>query len=125
MRIKKPLLSTCAILSMVIAFTASQGQAAEVKLAWDPSAGDPPGYKLYYGQASRSYQGSVDVGSDTDYTLTGLTDGQRYYFTATAYDAAGNESGYSNEVTTIASPSPPPSTGLVAAYKFDEGRGRR
>jgi hypothetical protein len=102
---------------------ASQGQAADVKLAWDPAPGNPVGYKLYYGQASRSYQGSIDVDSDTEYTLPGLADRQRYYFTATAYDTASNESSYSNKVTTIISSTPPTSTGLVAAYKFDEGQG--
>jgi fibronectin type 3 domain-containing protein len=101
MRIKHPLLSTCALLSMIIAFLASQGQAAEVQLTWDPSPGNPAGYKLYYGQASRSYQGTIDVGLNTTYTLSGLTDGQRYYFSVTAYDTAGNESDHANEVMTV------------------------
>jgi fibronectin type 3 domain-containing protein len=101
MRIKNPFLSTCTLLSMIIAFLAALGQAAEVKLAWDPSTGNPAGYKLYYGQASRSYQGAIDVGLNTTYTLSGLTDGQRYYFSATAYDTAGNESDHSNDVTTV------------------------
>ena len=101
MRINTLLLSTCALLSMIMAVLASQGQAAEVKLSWDPSPGNPAGYKLYYGQASRSYQGAIDVGLNTTYTLSGLTDGQRYYFSVTAYDTAGNERGHSTELTTV------------------------
>ena len=101
MRLRNPLLSTYALLSLIIAFLASHGQAAEVKLAWDPSPGNPAGYKLYYGQASRSYQGAIDVGLNTTYTLSGLIDGQRYYLSVTAYDTAGNESDHSDEVTTV------------------------
>jgi PKD repeat protein len=42
--------------------------------------------------------------------LSGLQDGQRYYFAVTAYNTAGFESGFSNEVSTIASATvlPPP-----------------
>jgi len=34
----------------------------------------------------------------TVHTVTGLVDGQQYFFVATAHDSLGNESGYSNEV---------------------------
>ena len=37
--------------------------------------------------------------SDTSRTFTGLTNGTRYYVRVTAVDSAGNESGYSNEVS--------------------------
>jgi hypothetical protein len=37
----------------------------------------------------------------TNYTATGLTNAQTYYFVVTALDAAGNESLYSNEVSGI------------------------
>jgi chitodextrinase len=59
------------------------------------------GYRIYYGNAPGSYlqpigQG-VNAGNVTAFTVTGLTSGRRYYFVATSYDAANNESGYSNE----------------------------
>jgi chitodextrinase len=59
------------------------------------------GYRVYYGNAPGSYlqpigQG-VNAGNVTTFTVTGLTSGRRYYFVATSYDAANNESGYSNE----------------------------
>jgi len=38
------------------------------------------------------------VGNVTTYTVAGLNRGTRYYFVATAYDAANNESVFSNEV---------------------------
>jgi hypothetical protein len=73
--------------------------ASQVTLAWDSTGGtDTVGYKLYYGTSSRNYSTSADVGNAITYTLTGLLEGQVYYFTATAYDAQGQESPYSNEV---------------------------
>jgi hypothetical protein len=39
----------------------------------------------------------------------------RYYFVATPFDSEGNESAYSNEVTTIIKPKPPILKSLVQA----------
>ncbi len=73
--------------------------AADVTLAWDPnSEPDLDGYVLYWGTASRFYTFSADVGNNTTYTINGLTQGQTYYFAATAYDINSNESGFSNEI---------------------------
>ena len=75
--------------------------AGDVSLAWDPSISeDVVGYKIYYGNFSGSYHSFRTVTSRTDYTVTGLPDGT-YYFAVTAFDSAGNESGYSNEVSTV------------------------
>jgi hypothetical protein len=59
---------------------------------------DLAGYRIYYGQESRSYSDMVELGSPgaTNYTLT-LASGD-YYVAMTALDAQGNESAYSNEV---------------------------
>ncbi len=58
------------------------------------------GYKVYYGNAPGVYT-SVDVGPVSSCELGGLTKGQMYYFTVTAYDANGNESDYSTVVSKI------------------------
>jgi len=80
---------------------------AQIKLAWDlpttnedgTSLDDLAGYRIRYGIiASGTYQGSIDVGNVTTYTLDGLGKGLTYYITVTAYDTSNNESGYSNEV---------------------------
>jgi len=74
--------------------------AAQIRLAWD--ANDEPdlvGYKLYYGTVSHSYGTPVNVGNVVDYTLTGLTQGQTYYLSLTAYDSSNNESDHSTEVS--------------------------
>jgi hypothetical protein len=45
------------------------------------------------------------VGNNTTHTITGLQEGQVYYFAITAYDSDYNESGYSDEVVYSVSPS--------------------
>jgi hypothetical protein len=79
---------------------AASAFAAQVTLSWNPnSESDLAGYKIHYGTASGLYTFHLDVHNVTTYTLTGLTAGQRYYFAATAYNASGSESGYSNQVS--------------------------
>ena len=72
--------------------------AASLELAWNPSP-EPlvTGYRLYYGRSSGVYAVVVDAGNRTNYTVTGLDAGLTYYFTATAYTGAGDESTFSNE----------------------------
>lgn len=71
----------------------------ETKLAWNPNTeSDLVGYKIYYGISSGNYDINIDVGNQTAYTVTGLTEGETYYYVVTAYDTSGNESGYSGEV---------------------------
>ena len=67
---------------------------------------------MHWGKQSGVYDFSQDVGNVTTYTLTGLDDGETYYFAATALDDNNNESGYSNEVSKTFAPSAP---GGVAA----------
>ncbi|MEZ5591056.1 MAG: fibronectin type III domain-containing protein [Gammaproteobacteria bacterium] len=80
---------------------AIDGQAT---LNWDASPSvDVAGYRLYYGQRSRHYTSSLDVGQRTDYTVRGLAPGTRYFFAVTAYDNTRTlESDFSNEVSMIA-----------------------
>jgi len=85
---------------VIIGALATDALAADVTLAWDPNTeSDLAGYKIHHGTAIGSYSVHIDVNKATTYTVTGLTAGQTYYFAATAYDASGNESGYSNSVS--------------------------
>ena len=82
--------------SALVGISSSPVMAAQVSLAWNANTeADLAGYKIHYGTASNSYSVHIDVQNVTTYTVTGLTEGQTYYFVATAYDASGNESVYS------------------------------
>lgn len=91
-------------------FLTTHAFAGQASLAWDPvTASSVAGYNLYYGQASGSYSSKVTVPNQTSYTVTGLTEGQTYYFAVTARDTSGTEGARSNEVrVTIASSSVAP-----------------
>ena len=80
--------------------SARSALGGQVILAWDPNPEpDVAGYRLYYGFASGVYTANVDAGNAATHTIDGLDDGRTHYFAVTAYDRAGNESGYSNEVS--------------------------
>ena len=84
----------------ILLFT-SNAYAGQVTLMWDPPAisADVVGYVVDYGTASGTYTQGIDVGNTTSHTVANLPDGQTYYFAVVAYNSAGTESGYSNEVS--------------------------
>jgi hypothetical protein len=87
---------------------------ANVTVAWDPNQ-EPTvaGYKVVYGPASRSYSYTVDVGLSTSLSISGLQPGTTYYFAALAYNATGQQSAYSNEISYM--PPVTPSCSFVIA----------
>ncbi|MFN8008609.1 MAG: dockerin type I domain-containing protein [Terriglobia bacterium] len=93
---------------LFISATFSSILAQNVTLSWNPNTeSNLAGYKIYFGTSSANLSSSINVGNVTTYTVTGLTFGTTYYFAATAYNASGSESGFSNMVyTTIGSSSP-------------------
>ena len=99
-----------------------------VTLSWNPptqytdgSPTDPTaigGYILYYGTGSQNYTVSVDVGTVTTKTMSGLLDTTPYYFVATAYDTMGTESGFSSPEVVVIPPASgdttPPTVSITA-----------
>ncbi len=85
--------------------------AGAIPIMWDANTDDTVGYKVYYGNASGNYGTPVDVGNVTTYVVDVL-DGN-WYIVVTAYDAYGNESGYSNEVSTVIDTIPPMIPGFL------------
>jgi len=81
--------------------------AGATTLQWDANTEpDLAGYKLHYGRTAGTYEFTIDVGNVLTYIINPPTDGT-WYFAATAYDATGNESGYSNEVSAATTTFPP------------------
>ena len=72
-----------------------------VTLTWTASvAPDLAGYKIYRATSSGAYGAPIaTLGKTTSYSATSLSTGTTYFFVITAYDSAGNESSYSNEVS--------------------------
>ena len=71
-----------------------------VTLAWNPST-DPTvvGYNIYYGGKSGNYTNTLSAGNATNMTVSGLVEGNTYYFAATTYNSSGVQSPFSNEVS--------------------------
>ncbi len=81
-----------------IPFAVNHASAAEVGVSFDPSPDDRViGYNLYYG-FSEDFDQVIDLGTQTQYYFNDLQANSIYYFAATAYDAYGNESDFSNIV---------------------------
>ena len=88
------------VMGALLLLAALPALAATVALAWDPVTTVPvAGYKVHYGTTPGTYPTKVDIGNATSYTVPNLTAGATYYFAVTVYDAALNESGYSNEIS--------------------------
>ncbi|MBV9009261.1 MAG: fibronectin type III domain-containing protein [Verrucomicrobia bacterium] len=71
-----------------------------VTLAWTGSPStNVTGYHVWYGVTSGNYTQRLDAGNSTNDTVSGLAPSTSYYFVVKAYDAAGQESAASNEVS--------------------------
>ncbi|TKB23225.1 fibronectin type III domain-containing protein [Desulfopila sp. IMCC35006] len=93
-------------------FTAISSHAADATFSWTPNTESVSGYKIHYGTSSHNYTFVVDAGlpkavnGSIVATVSGLQEGQTYYFSATAYTAT-EESDYSVEVVyTVGTPAP-------------------
>lgn len=74
--------------------------AHAVSLEWDRnSETNVIGYRVYFGQSSRSYDSVLDANNETMLSLPPLQSGRTYYFAVTAYNNDGLESDFSDEVS--------------------------
>ena len=119
---KRVLVCSICLLALTLVFAAPvrgtvvQGSSGNtVTLAWDANTEpDLAGYKVYWGRSSGHYDNTpvptVAPSANPTFTTPALPNGT-WYFAVTAYNTAGMESGYSNEVSkTIATaPAPPKS----------------
>lgn len=97
------------IYALTVVMAATSAMAANVTLTWTPNTEpDLAGYRIYQsdvaGQYDKAANRVADISSGPNEQKTAdvvipIEDGRTVYFVATAYDNAGNESGYSNEVS--------------------------
>ncbi len=82
--------------------------AGSVQLSWQPNTeADLQGYNLYYGTESRQYGPPMPADKTAQITLSELEEGVEYYFAVSAVDTAGNESGFSEEISKLISSTDP------------------
>ena len=99
------------ILFSVIAWTSliAHLRADSVTLAWDANTDLVSGYRIFAGQASRTYVLTNEIGPFLTGTFTNLANGI-WYFSVTAHLDVGNnrlESGFSDEISWTNNPAPP------------------
>jgi hypothetical protein len=85
-----------------VTLTLNAPATSSAMLTWNANTeSDLAGYKVYRATAPGAYGAPIATlqGNVTGYVATGLQVGTTYYFVVTAYDNAGNESAYSNEVS--------------------------
>ena len=112
---------------------ANSAHCAEPSLAWDANTeSDLAGYYIYYkiGASGAPYDGtgadegdspiqvplsSLNDPTNPEVTIHGLSDTEIYFFVVTAYDNDGNESSFSNEISSIYVPASnlPPSPATI------------
>jgi hypothetical protein len=76
--------------------------SSSVTLTWNANTEkDLAGYRVYRATSSGTYGAPIATiqGNTARYIATGLQFGTTYFFVVTAFDIAGNESAYSNEVS--------------------------
>jgi hypothetical protein len=85
---------------VLFALCCVKANADSLVLDWSPSpSSSVVGYDVYYGTSSGIYLYETNVGSATQATISNLVPGVTYYFVATAYDAQGNQSLFSSEIS--------------------------
>ncbi|MEX5213470.1 MAG: fibronectin type III domain-containing protein [Nitrospiraceae bacterium] len=87
---------------VTLTVNASGSTTGSVTLTWNGNGEqDLEGYKIYRATSSGAYGAPIATinGNVTSYVANGLPKGTTYFFVITAFDNAGNESSYSNEVS--------------------------
>ncbi len=85
-----------------VALTLNAPATSSATLTWNANTeSDLAGYKVYQATASGAYGAPIATlqPNTTTYAASGLQMSTTYYFVVTAFDTAGNESAYSNEVS--------------------------
>ena len=97
---ERAVLAVCRVLTLGwFAGSAAALNAASVNLAWNPNPeSDISGYQLSYGTSSGSRPNTVNT-TGTTASVSGLVDGQTYYFAVRAVNTSGQQSNSSSEIS--------------------------
>jgi fibronectin type 3 domain-containing protein len=91
-----------AILALSLTGAQAAKAAQSLALTWNAStAAGIVGYHIHYGDDGNKFQYVADAGTNTNYVVSGLQEGQTNSFVVTAYDALGIESAPSNLISYI------------------------
>jgi hypothetical protein len=88
--------------TVAVTLTVNAPATSSATLTWNANKeSDLAGYKIYRATTSGGYGAPIATvqGNVTTYSAAGLQLGTTYFFVITAYDSAGNESPFSNEVS--------------------------
>lgn len=111
-----------ALLFTFLVLPPAKALAASVSLAWDPNPEtDIAGYRVYVGNAPRAYVTNYTLGKVTTLMVTNLAYDIDYTFAVTAFNTAGLESEFSNEVQTRLT-APVASAAPVGLVSINRGR---
>ncbi len=93
--------NTSPVLNLVTGLTVTTNLNTHiVTLAWNASMdAGVVGYQVYGGTVSSNYSLSLNLGLVTSQVFTGLVEGATYYFAVREFDALGNQSGMSAQVS--------------------------
>lgn len=90
------------------------GQANALTVVWNPSPSPSvAGYAVYWGLSSDSCTNRIAVRSVTNVTLVGFRRNATYHLAVAAYDAAGEESPWSNRIQYSRTPQAIPSMAVT------------
>ncbi|MEO7100167.1 MAG: Ig-like domain-containing protein [Luteolibacter sp.] len=93
-------LAWLAVVSASFLANAFAATASPVNLLWNANPEtDIASYEVSYGLSSGVYSGTVNVGANTTAALSGLAEGNTYYFVVSAYNQAGLKSPPSAEIS--------------------------
>ncbi len=87
---------------LLLLFLILNSPVSAIKIQWEASeVADLAGYRVYVGNETEQYCDTLDVGNVLSYDLNWMSMicGNTYYFSVTAYDDWGNESGFSPEIS--------------------------
>ncbi len=95
----------------------------QVALGWNPSPDTrATGYFLSWGLDSNDCTNFLDAGNSTSATVAGMMPNVGYYFTIVTYDAAGDQSPPSNQITATSAPANPVVTAWPTASAITYGQ---